>query len=135
LVFFNLDLCSATLMECSRREVLNYMAEHEPILKNNQNKFYPRLGFTQKLVAFPKMEQVLFYCGKTKNSFTFQEHVSVSRYFWNSLGIASFVFRRKTADFSNKHVKANTPKTYFSRIDVIPRCHPFVKNFLFSNGS
>jgi len=31
---------SATSMESSRRELLNDMAEHRPVLKNNQNTHY-----------------------------------------------------------------------------------------------
>jgi len=40
-------------MDSSRRDFLNDMAEHMPILKNNQNTYYPRFGFTPQ-VAFPK---------------------------------------------------------------------------------
>jgi len=35
-------------MESSRRDLLNGMAEHGPILKNNQNTYHPRFGFTPK---------------------------------------------------------------------------------------
>jgi len=35
-------------MESSRRDLLNDMAEHRSILKNNQNTFYPRFCFTPK---------------------------------------------------------------------------------------
>jgi len=38
--FFNINLCSATLMESSRRDLLNDMAERKSILKNNQNTYY-----------------------------------------------------------------------------------------------
>jgi len=31
----NIDLCSAISMESSRQDLLNDMAEHRPILKNN----------------------------------------------------------------------------------------------------
>jgi len=49
-------------MESSRRDPLNHMAEHEPILKNNQNTYHPRFGFTPKTgVAFPKTG-FYFYC-------------------------------------------------------------------------
>ena len=42
-------------MESSRRDSLNDMDEHRPILKNNQNTYYPRFGFTPKRgMAFPK---------------------------------------------------------------------------------
>ena len=53
--FFDVDLYSAKSMESSRRDLLNDMAEHTPILKNNQNTHHPRLGFTLKTgIAFPK---------------------------------------------------------------------------------
>jgi len=35
-------------MESSRRDLSNDMAEHKPILKNNQNTHHPRFGFTPK---------------------------------------------------------------------------------------
>jgi len=35
-------------MESFRRDLLNDMAEHRPILKNNQNVYYPRFDFTPK---------------------------------------------------------------------------------------
>jgi len=42
-------------MKSSRRDLLNDTAEHRPILKNNQNTYYPRFGFTPiKGIAFPK---------------------------------------------------------------------------------
>jgi len=42
-------------MESSRRDLLNDMAEHRPILKNNQNTYYPRFSSTLKIgTAFPK---------------------------------------------------------------------------------
>ena len=40
LVIFNTDLCSATSMEISSRDLSNDMAEHRPISKNNQNTHY-----------------------------------------------------------------------------------------------
>jgi len=41
-------------MQSSRRDLLNDMAEHRPILKNNQNMFHPRFGLTPKTgIAFP----------------------------------------------------------------------------------
>jgi len=49
-------------MESSRRDLLNDMAEHKPILKNNQNTYHTRFGFTPKTgVAFPKT-RFCFYC-------------------------------------------------------------------------
>jgi len=48
-------------MDSSLRNVLNDMAEHMPILKNNQNMYHFRFGFTHKIdIAFPKMG-VLFW--------------------------------------------------------------------------
>jgi len=42
-------------MESSRQDLSNDMGEHWPILKNNYNLYYPRIGFTPKTdVAFPK---------------------------------------------------------------------------------
>jgi len=42
-------------MESSRRDLLNDMAEHGPILKNNQNTYYPRYSFRPETgMAFPK---------------------------------------------------------------------------------
>jgi len=42
-------------MENSRRDLLNDVAEHRSILKNNQNTFNPRFSFTPKAgIAFPK---------------------------------------------------------------------------------
>jgi len=38
-------------MESSRRDLVNDMAENGPILKNNQNTFHPRFGFTPKTGA------------------------------------------------------------------------------------
>jgi len=43
-------------MESSRRDLLNDMAQHRPILKSNQNRYHSRFGFTPKTgTAFPKM--------------------------------------------------------------------------------
>ena len=36
-------------MESSRRDLFNDVAEHVSILKNNQNTYYPRFGFTPKI--------------------------------------------------------------------------------------
>jgi len=50
-----MELCSATSVESSRRDLLIDVAEHRSILKNDQNKFYPRFSFTPKTgIAFPK---------------------------------------------------------------------------------
>jgi len=61
--FFILDLCSATSMKSSRWDLLNYMAEHRPILKNHQNACHPRFGFTPKTgIAFPKTGVLFLLC-------------------------------------------------------------------------
>jgi len=38
-------------MESSRLDLMNDMAEHRPILKNNQNTYHHRFGFNKKQVA------------------------------------------------------------------------------------
>jgi len=47
-------------MESSRRDFLNDMAEHGPIIKNNQNKYYPRFSFTSKTDTALHKTGVLF---------------------------------------------------------------------------
>jgi len=43
-------------MESSCRDLFNDMTELRPILKNDQNTYYARFGFTPKTgIAFPKM--------------------------------------------------------------------------------
>jgi len=50
-------------MESSRRDLLNYVAEHRSILKNNQNTFYPRFSLTPKAcTAFPKTGVLFLLC-------------------------------------------------------------------------
>jgi len=39
-LFSKVDLCSVTSMESSRRDLLNDVAEHKSVLKNNQNTPY-----------------------------------------------------------------------------------------------
>jgi len=54
-LFFKVDLRSSTSMESSRRDLLNDVAGHRSILKNDQNTYYPRFSFTPKTgIAFPK---------------------------------------------------------------------------------
>jgi len=54
-------------MESSRRDLSNDMTEHKPSLKNNQNTYYPRFGFTPKTgMVFPNTG-VLFLLGRKKN--------------------------------------------------------------------
>jgi len=47
-IFQHGGLCSATSINSSRRDLLNDMAEHMPILKNNLNTLHPRFGYTPK---------------------------------------------------------------------------------------
>jgi len=47
-IFQRRPMFIATSMESSRRDLLNDMAEHRPILKDNQNMYDPRFGFTPK---------------------------------------------------------------------------------------
>jgi len=52
-------------MESSRGDLLNDMAEHAPILKNNRNTYHPCFGFTPKTgIAFPKTSFFLSVCSK-----------------------------------------------------------------------
>jgi len=54
LFFPKTELCSAISMKRYRRNLFNGIAQHRPILKNNQNT-YPRFGFIPKTgIAFPK---------------------------------------------------------------------------------
>jgi len=53
-------------MESSRRDLLNDLAEHRPILKNNQNTYHSRLGFVSKTgIAFSKTG-FCFYCADVR---------------------------------------------------------------------
>jgi len=57
-------------MESSRRDLLNDMAEHTPILKNNHNTYHSRFGFISKTgKAFPKTG-FCFYCADAKKKFS-----------------------------------------------------------------
>jgi len=48
-------------MESSRRDLLNNVAEHRSILKNNQTTYYPRLSFTPKSLNSLK-QMFCFHC-------------------------------------------------------------------------
>ena len=49
-------------MESSRRDLSNDMAEHKPILKNNQNTYKPRYSFIPKSgIAFPKTGECFYW--------------------------------------------------------------------------
>jgi len=54
-------------MESSRRDLLNGMAEHMPILKNNQNTYHPRFCLAPK-TGF------LFYCVPMKAQEMFENN-------------------------------------------------------------
>ena len=59
--FFYIDLCSTTPMESSHRDLLNGMAEHRPILKNNQNTHHQRFASHSKQV-WNSPTGFCFYC-------------------------------------------------------------------------
>jgi len=62
-LFFKIDVCSATSMESSRRDLLNDVAEHRSILKNKRNSYYPRFSFTPKTgVAFAETGVLFLVC-------------------------------------------------------------------------
>ena len=50
-------------MGSSRRDLLNDVAEHRSILKNNENTHYLRFSFTPKTgIAFPKTGVLFSLC-------------------------------------------------------------------------
>jgi len=49
-------LCSGTSMESSHRDLLNDMAEHRPILKNNQNTLYSLIFQNKPIFSHINME-------------------------------------------------------------------------------
>ena len=58
-------------MESSRRDLSNDMAEHESILKNNQNTHYLRFSSTLKTgMAYPKRAVLFLLCLVTARLFT-----------------------------------------------------------------
>ena len=59
-LFFKVDLCSATSLKRSRRELSIDVADHGSTLKNNQNKYYPCFIFTPKTVMASPKTDVLF---------------------------------------------------------------------------
>ena len=60
-----MDLCSATSIESSRRDLLNDMAEHTHILKNRRNMYYLRFSFTPKSgIELPKTGVSFILCKK-----------------------------------------------------------------------
>ena len=59
-------------MESSRRDLLNDMAEHRPILKNNQYTFYTRFGFIPKTgMAFSKIGVLFSPCSPKTSLMSF----------------------------------------------------------------
>ena len=49
-------------MAISRRDLLNDMAEHRPILKNNQNTYQPGFGFIQNRYGIPQNAILILLC-------------------------------------------------------------------------
>jgi len=64
--FFKIDLCSATSIESSRRDLLNDMAEHRLILKNEQNTF-PFWFHIQNRYSIPRNGVFIFIMLYTVN--------------------------------------------------------------------
>jgi len=65
-------------MESSRRDLSIDMAEHRPILKNNQNMYNRRFGFTLKAgMAFPKTG-FCFYCVSKTGDIQFHAYEQVA---------------------------------------------------------
>jgi len=58
------DKCSATSMESSRRELSNDMVELRPALKNNHNTYYPCFKFhIQNMYRITRNEYLILLCG------------------------------------------------------------------------
>ena len=65
-LIFMVDLYSVISMESSCPDLLNDVAEHRYILKNNQDRFYPRFSFTPKTgIASPKTVVLFLPCIRT----------------------------------------------------------------------
>jgi len=81
--FFNVDLYSATSAESFRRDLSNEWAERWPILKSNQNSYYPLFSFLRKIgIVFSKTD-VLFSLSFFKICLflTLTFYVDVTEYF------------------------------------------------------
>jgi len=85
-------------MESSRRDLLNDVAEHGSILKNNQNTNHPRFGFIPKTgIAFPK----------TGFCFCVPPRINLSSSGWGAFDSAK---NRKRQSVTAKREKSQTPK-------------------------
>jgi len=63
--FYDRPVCSVTSIDSSCRDLLNNVAEHESILKINQNKNYPRFSlFAPKTGMAYSLERV--FCETVK---------------------------------------------------------------------
>ena len=68
-IFFEIDLCSATSFERSQRELSIDVAQHKSSLKIYQNTYYPRFSFTPKTgTAFLKTGVLFLLCGAMRTS-------------------------------------------------------------------
>jgi len=58
-----MDLCSATSLKRSQRELSIDMAEHKSILKNNQNPYYLNFNFQPKKgIELPEKGVLFLLC-------------------------------------------------------------------------
>jgi len=63
-------------MESFRRDILNDKTEHRPIMKYNQNTYYPRFTLLNQNRQHTVKQVVLFYClhlMKKENEVAFQQ--------------------------------------------------------------
>jgi len=66
-------------MESSRRDLSNDMAEPMPILKNNQNTYHPRFGFSSETgIAFSKAGVLFFGRGEVRKGFDFVSSIRLT---------------------------------------------------------
>jgi len=61
-LFFEIDLCSVTSIESSRRNILNYMAEYRSIMKSSHTTYEPLSIFIPKTGMNFQKEVHCFYC-------------------------------------------------------------------------
>ena len=107
--FFCIDVCSGIPMESFRRDLLNDMAEHRPILKNNQNTYYPRFSFTPKNRELPETGASFLRCHLEKKSwFTFIQKKS-----WEYLKPNLFLQSSSHLSVLKTRVLVNTPYIRF----------------------
>jgi len=67
-LFFKIDICSATAMQSSRRDLLNYKAEHRSILKKEND--LPRFTSTFKTGKNSQKQLFCFYCVLWRSAFS-----------------------------------------------------------------